>query len=187
MRKLSTVATILSLVALFTLGGTALAGSCCGKGAISTSCGEEKSVGTACGSASSASIAEPSCQGEKLSSCKDDLMISSYINVKRGLHMSCSHSTNNAVSVWKSDVRKLIQTDESQENAVHLKNLVEVLDSWPSDIETQRNTFEKLSNWTIGYMEMFPERCQGAEIKSSGKSGQRWVETQDVAGDPYSS
>ncbi len=187
MRKLSTVTLLFSVLALFTFGGSALAGSCGGKAAIGSSCGSVKGASASCEPASCVSSAELSCHGKDAAACKSDPMISSYMNVKKGLHMSCTHSTSNAVSIWKSDLRKLIKSEETPKNEARLKDLAEVLDSWPSDLEAQRVSFQQLSNWTIGYMEMFPERCQGAEVKSCGKSGHRWVETQDVAGDPYSS
>jgi len=185
MRKLSTMATLMTLLALFTFGTTALAGNCGSKAADAT-CGTFKSAGSSCAGKASAEAAGLSCHG-KADASSSDFFISSYMKVKSGLHKGCCASTESAVSAWKSGVEKMLENGEAAEHQEHLKNLVQVLDSWPADIDAQRSSFEKLSNWTIGYMEMFPERCDGAEVKSCSKSGHRWVETQDVAGDPYSS
>ncbi len=182
MRRILSAGTILTLVALFTLGGTALAGPNCGSKNADATCSTSKS---ACSSKATNADASLSCNS-KIKTASNDYFLSSYMDVKSGMHKGCGATIGNAVSDYKAGVVKMIKSGEAAEHEEHLKNLVQVLDAWPSDTDAQTVRFQKLSNWTIGYMETFPERCEGLEVKSCSQSGHSWVESEELTGNPYS-
>ncbi len=184
MRKILTASTMLAVMALFTFGGAALAGPGCGSKSADATCSSYSK--SACSEKAGAKSAELSCS-TKDQAAASDFFLSSYINVKTGMDKGCSASCSNAVSNFKAGVKELIESGEATEHEKHLKNLVQVLDAWPSESDAQQASFQKLSNWTIGYMEAFPERCEGAEVKTCPDSGHRWVEIKNQSGDSSSS
>ncbi len=175
MRKILTASTMLTVIALLTFGGAALAGPGCGS----------KSADASCSSYSKSACSDKA--GVKAQAAASDYFLSSYLSVKKGMDKGCSASCTSAVTNFKAGVQEMIDSGEAVEHEKHLKNLVQVLDTWPSDADAQEASFQKLSNWTIGYMETFPERCEGAEVKTCAESGHRWVEIKDQSGDSSSS
>ncbi|MBC8367416.1 hypothetical protein H8E52_08400 [bacterium] len=182
MRRILSAGTILSIVALFTLGGTALAGPGCGSKGADAKCSTSKS---ACSSKAGNAEAKLGCDS-KIKTTNSDYFLNSYMNIKSGMHKGCDATIGNAVSDYKTGVMQMIESGEAAEHEEHLKNLVQVLDAWPSQTDGQTARFQKLSNWTIGYMEAFPDRCEGVEVKSCSQSGHSWVETEELTGNPYS-
>jgi len=178
MRRIINAAAVLAVMALFTMGGSSLAGACGAKGA-GACCGSAKSIGMgACcgGKSAKVSTALPG----------SDFFLDSYLSVKKGLLDGSGQEAEKAVQAWKTGVKALAGSGKALESEAEMKSLVAILDAWPSNIDSQRSSFEDLSEWTIHYVKSFPERCPDAQVKTCPISGHRWVQTPEASGNPYS-
>ncbi len=128
------------------------------------------------------------CAGHGTSTARagGDFFLASYVAVEQGLLKGCSHSTQRAVDAWREGLKDNQAGAVAAEHAEALAKLQKMLGDWPTELEQQRTSFADLSEWTIGYCELYPDRAAGTSVASCPSSGHRWVQTDGVTGNPYS-